>query len=153
MKNIRFFFLSEHFHFLVVKFSVYLNMRVFVMRARKMTKQMRKNEKKQQKKKKKKKTKKKKNTKKKTNKKNPNKQEMCQYDRVAPAQGTSSPGIKHFAKNKLKKGHNSFLPLIFLDIYFMIIYMCIKYESNALIFSKDHVSSIRTQDKVEKKRS
>ena len=30
MKNIRF-FLSENFHFLVVKFSVYLNRRVFVM--------------------------------------------------------------------------------------------------------------------------
>ena len=31
MKNIRFFFLSEICHFLVVKFSVYLNRRVFVM--------------------------------------------------------------------------------------------------------------------------
>ena len=31
MKNIRV-FLSENFHFLVVKFSVYLNRRVFVMR-------------------------------------------------------------------------------------------------------------------------
>ena len=31
MKNIRI-FLSENFHFLVVKFSVYLNRRVFVMR-------------------------------------------------------------------------------------------------------------------------
>ena len=30
MKNIRL-FLSENFHFLVVKFSVYLNRRVFVM--------------------------------------------------------------------------------------------------------------------------
>ena len=30
MKNIRF-FLSENFHFLVVKFSVYLNRHVFVM--------------------------------------------------------------------------------------------------------------------------
>ena len=30
MKNIRI-FLSENFHFLVVKFSVYLNRRVFVM--------------------------------------------------------------------------------------------------------------------------
>ena len=30
MKNIRF-FLAENFHFLVVKFSVYLNRRVFVM--------------------------------------------------------------------------------------------------------------------------
>ena len=30
MKNIRI-FLSENFHFLVIKFSVYLNRRVFVM--------------------------------------------------------------------------------------------------------------------------
>ena len=30
MENIRF-FLSENFHFLVVKFSIYLNRRVFVM--------------------------------------------------------------------------------------------------------------------------
>ena len=31
MKNISFFFLSENFPFLVVKFSVYLNRRVFIM--------------------------------------------------------------------------------------------------------------------------
>ena len=31
MKNIRFFFLSENFQFLVVKFSMYLNRRVFIM--------------------------------------------------------------------------------------------------------------------------
>ena len=31
MKNIRFFFLSENFQFLVVKFSVYLDRRVFVI--------------------------------------------------------------------------------------------------------------------------
>ena len=41
-----------------------------------------------------------------------------------------------------KKGYNShnnwwILPLIELNIYFMIIYMCIKYETNTLIFSKD----------------
>ena len=30
MKNIRF-FLSEHFQFLLVKFSIYLNRRVFIM--------------------------------------------------------------------------------------------------------------------------
>ena len=41
-----------------------------------------------------------------------------------------------------KKGHNShnnwwILPLIELVLYFMIIYLCIKYESNILIFSKD----------------
>ena len=44
-------------------------------------------------------------------------------------------------KKKLKKKHNShnnrrILSLIELDLYFMIIYLCIKYESNTLIFSK-----------------
>ena len=43
---------------------------------------------------------------------------------------------------KLQKGHDShnnwwILPLIEPDLYFMIIYMCIKYKSNTLIFSKD----------------
>ena len=33
MKNIRF-FLPENFHFLVVKFSMYLNRRVFVMQSK-----------------------------------------------------------------------------------------------------------------------
>ena len=47
---------------------------------------------------------------------------------------------KHFSK--LKKGRNSddngrILPSIELDLYFMIIYLCIKYESNTLMFSKD----------------
>ena len=41
----------------------------------------------------------------------------------------------------LKKGHNSnnwwILPKIELYQYFMIKYLCIKYESNTLIFSKD----------------
>ena len=46
----------------------------------------------------------------------------------------------HFSK--LKKGHNSknnwwILPLIVLDQHFMIIYLCIKFESNTLIFYKD----------------
>ena len=31
MKNIRVFFLSENFQFLVVKYSIYLNRRVFIM--------------------------------------------------------------------------------------------------------------------------
>ena len=31
MKNIRFFFLCENFQFLEVKFSIYMNRRVFVM--------------------------------------------------------------------------------------------------------------------------
>ena len=42
----------------------------------------------------------------------------------------------------LKKGHNPhynwrILPSIDLDLYLMIIYLCIKYESSTLIFSKD----------------
>ena len=42
-----------------------------------------------------------------------------------------------------KKGYNSLnkwwiLPLIELDLYFMNIHLCIKYESNTLIFSKDN---------------
>ena len=41
-----------------------------------------------------------------------------------------------------EKGHNSYnngwiLPSVELDLYFMIIYLCIKYESNTLMFSKD----------------
>ena len=41
-----------------------------------------------------------------------------------------------------KKGHNShnnvlILPLLELDLYFMIIYLCVKYEFNTLMFSKD----------------
>ena len=40
------------------------------------------------------------------------------------------------------KGHNSdnnqwFLSVIELDLYFMIIYLCMKYESNTPLFSKD----------------
>ena len=40
------------------------------------------------------------------------------------------------------KGHNSdsnwwILPIIVLDLYFMIIYLCMKYESNTLLYSKD----------------
>ena len=55
--------------------------------------------------------------------------------------------FKHFAKikkkMKLKKGHNShykwwILPINQLDLYFMNIYLCIKYESNTLIFTKDN---------------
>ena len=47
---------------------------------------------------------------------------------------------KHFLK--FQKGNNShniwwILSLIELDLYFMIIFLCIKYESNALTFSKD----------------
>ena len=40
------------------------------------------------------------------------------------------------------KGHNSdnnrwILSVIELDLYFMIIYLCMKYESNTLMYSKD----------------
>ena len=43
---------------------------------------------------------------------------------------------------KVKKGNNShnnglILPLLELDLYFMIIYLCVKYEFNTLMFSKD----------------
>ena len=43
---------------------------------------------------------------------------------------------------KVKKGHNShnnglILPYFELDLYFMIIYLCIKFEFNILKFSKD----------------
>ena len=43
---------------------------------------------------------------------------------------------------KVKKGHNShnnglILPYLELDLYFMIIYLCIKFEFNTLMFSKD----------------
>ena len=45
---------------------------------------------------------------------------------------------KHLLKGK--KGHNSDnngLILPELDLYFMIIYLCVKYEFNTLMFSKD----------------
>ena len=43
---------------------------------------------------------------------------------------------------KVKKGHNShnnglILPYLELDLYFMIIYLCVKFEINILILSKD----------------
>ena len=43
---------------------------------------------------------------------------------------------------KVEKGHNSqnnwcILPLVEPDLHFMIIYLCIKFQSNTLIFSKD----------------
>ena len=48
--------------------------------------------------------------------------------------------IKHLLK--VKKGHNShnnglILPYLELDLYFMIIYLCVKFEFNTLMFSKD----------------
>ena len=47
---------------------------------------------------------------------------------------------KHLLKEK--KGHNShnnglILPYLELDLYFMIIYLCVKFEFNKLMFSKD----------------
>ena len=89
---------------------------------------------------------------------------MCQYDTDAPAQGhpQSHAGIlqkmklkkgtnhSFLKKNisegkhllKVKKGYNShnnglILPYLELDLYFMIIYLCVKFEFNALMFSKD----------------
>ena len=43
---------------------------------------------------------------------------------------------------KVKKSHNShnnglILPYLELDLYFMIIYLCVKFEFNTLMFSKD----------------
>ena len=43
---------------------------------------------------------------------------------------------------KVKKGHNSHnyglsVPYLELDLYFMIIYLCVKFEFNTLMFSKD----------------
>ena len=48
---------------------------------------------------------------------------------------------KPFFHSKIK-GHNSdnngwILSIIELDLYFMIIYLCMKYESNTPMFSKD----------------
>ena len=58
--------------------------------------------------------------------------EMCQYDIDAPAQGNPHPHAGILQKMKLK--NLRILPLIQLDIYFMIIYLCIKYESNTNLF-------------------
>ena len=59
-----------------------------------------------------------------------------------PAQEPSSPAHRQKKKKNVEKDHNSrnnwrILPLIQLDLYFMIIYLCIKFDSNTLIFSKD----------------
>ena len=90
--------------------------------------------------------------------------EMGQYDTDAPAQGHPQKTRRYFAKKnevekrtnqsflktisegkhllKVKKGHNShnnglILPYLELDLYFMIIYMCVRFEFNTLMFSKD----------------
>ena len=130
-------FLSENVQFIVVKFSVHLN--TYYRRFRNVTfttiyvlnRNM--------------------------------KLEMCQYDTDAPAQGHPQPhaGVlqniklkkgtnqlflkkisdgKHLLK--VKKGHNShnnglILTILELDLCFMIIYLCVKFEFNTLMFSKD----------------
>ena len=88
---------------------------------------------------------------------------MCQYDTDAPAQshpqphsgilqkmnlkkGTNQSFLKKISEGKhllkVKKGHNShnnglILPYLELDLYFMIIYLYVKFEFNTLMFSKD----------------
>ena len=65
---------------------------------------------------------------------------MCQYDRDAPTQGHPHPHTGILQNNEVEKKDKSltiigrFLPLIKLDLYFMIIYLCIKYESNTIKF-------------------
>ena len=91
---------------------------------------------------------------------------MYQYDTDAPAQGHPQPHAGILQKNevekrdksvffvffflkisegkrllKVEKGHNShnnglILPYFELDLYFMIIYLCVKFEFNTLMFSK-----------------
>ena len=60
---------------------------------------------------------------------------------MPPPKGYPHSETSILQKMKLKKGHNSYnnwqiLRLIKLDLYFMMIYLCLKYESNTLIFSK-----------------
>ena len=93
---------------------------------------------------------------------------MCQYDTDAPAQGHPQPHAGILQKMKLKKGtnqsffkkiserkhllkvkkgHNShnnglILNYLELDLYFMIIYLCVKFKFNTLMFSKDQTETI-----------
>ena len=86
---------------------------------------------------------------------------MCQYDTDAPTQGHPQPHAGILQKMKLKKGTNQFffkkisegkhllkvtkghnshnngliLPYLELDLYFMIIYLCVKFEFNTLMFT------------------
>ena len=88
---------------------------------------------------------------------------MCQYDKEAPTQGHPQPHAGILQNMKLKKGtnqsflkkisegkhllkekkghisHNNGLILSYLelDLYYMIIYLCAKFEFNTLMFSKD----------------
>ena len=73
---------------------------------------------------------------------------MCQYDKDAPAVEKRDKSIffkkilerKHLLKeNKGHYSHNNglILPLLELDLYSMIIYLCVKFEFNTLMFSKD----------------
>ena len=57
---------------------------------------------------------------------------------------------------KLKNGHNSqnnwwILPLIELDLHFMIIYLCIKFESNTPIFTKKKKKKKKKKKILERK--
>ena len=58
----------------------------------------------------------------------------------------------------LKKGHISknnwwILLVIEIDLHFMIIYLCIKFESNTLIFSKDNEPFFNNFSTLEKGRN
>ena len=73
---------------------------------------------------------------------------MCQYDSDTLAEGHPHPHADILQKKKKKwklkkKGHNAhtcnnwqILPQIDFDLYFMIIYLCMKYESKTLTFFK-----------------
>ena len=88
---------------------------------------------------------------------------MCQYDTDAPAQGHPQPHagilqkmkLKFFSKKNIRRktsfegekkaiSHNNGLILNYLelDLYFMIIYLCVKFEFNTLMFSKDQTETI-----------
>ena len=62
---------------------------------------------------------------------------MCPWDTDAPA-----IAIRINRALSLTKGHNSInnwwiISVIEHDLYFMITYLCMKYESNTLMYSKD----------------
>ena len=69
---------------------------------------------------------------------------MCQYDTDTPAQDHPHPYASILQKNEVEiKSHNShdnwqILPLIDFGLYFMIIYLCIKYEANTQSFFKKY---------------
>ena len=68
---------------------------------------------------------------------------MCQYDSDILAEGHPHPHADILQKKMEveKKGHNAhnnwqILPHIDFDLYFMIIYLCMKYESKTPTFFK-----------------